>query len=105
MSRGSSRPMLDEPEASAVADVLETVAELRRASEKALRVREAPPAKLACAIEAERQADAWVVELTQRVQSRARSAAIAENHLLALACDVLDGRRRLPAALLEGDSL
>lgn len=84
-----------EPEASVVRDVLGTVSKLRRASEAALKARQLPPRR-ASSMAAVQQADAYVRELTGRVQSRARSAGMAENALLALAYDVLERRRHLP---------
>lgn len=90
-----SRPIIREPEATAVRDVIETVGELRRASEALLKAKALPQARV-WAMQATANAAAHVRELTERVQSRARSAGIDENGLLAAAFDVLDGRRILP---------
>lgn len=95
-----SRPIIPGPLAYVVLDVIDTVAELRRASEALLKARSLPQAKV-WAIEATSRAEAHVRELTERIQSRARSAGIAENDLMAAAFDVLDGRRLLPPAESE----
>lgn len=90
------RPVILEPAASVVREVLPTVAELLQASERALRARMLPSASVE-AMNATRHAEAYVRELTERVQSRARSAGMEENDLLAAAYDVIEGRRLLPA--------
>jgi hypothetical protein len=95
------RPVIAHALSAIVEDVLPTVAELRRASEALLKARRLPAATVQ-AMTASRDAEAWVRELTDRVRSRASSAGIADNELLALAYDVIDGRRTLwPADPLE----
>jgi hypothetical protein len=87
---------LTEAEAVPVVDVLPTIADLRGASDTLLRLQERRANGQIVGLDTEARAEAYVRELTERVQSRARSAGMAENELLALAFDVLDGRRSLP---------
>lgn len=91
------RSYIPKGQAIAVADVLGTVAELRTASATATRLKRGQPGQWAIvAIEAQQRATAYVRELTERIQSRARLAEVDANALIRLAEAVLDGRMLLP---------
>ncbi len=93
--------IIAEPEASAVADILETAIELRHARR---RVDEAMAktgveqfsVARSSAWQQAAAAQSWVHELLSRIASRARREDIEPDQLLRLADQVIDGRRRLP---------
>lgn len=77
---------LDESTATAVEDVLDVAAELRAASVKAVDADRAAADRRSLAnIGSARAAAGYVKELTDRIASRARSAGIEPDDLLALA--------------------
>lgn len=88
-------------EAIAIADVIGTAAELRQASLKAVEASKAAEGQpiFGPVAYAARAASGLCGELTGRIYSRARSAGMDGAELLALANDVLDGRKALPAGV------
>jgi hypothetical protein len=88
--------------AGPVADVLETMAEMREASRKAVEASRKPNVEIfsvdpSSPYQQNARAEAQVADLRNLVASRARSAGVDENELLAAAGDVIDGRKVLPA--------
>lgn len=97
--RGLSRFIIPEPEAIAVADVLNAVGELRQASTTAVRLRRIADGTKGAALfehHRARRAEDYVAELTDRIASRARLAGMEVNELMHFAEAVLDQRMALP---------